>query len=210
MLAVAKLSGHRLLGELDVFDFISSITVGSIAAEMATDIKAPLESAFALLVWLVSVLALTKLNLKFPRLRRVVSGAPQVLFYNGKLSKKALRRSKLQLGEFLMLCRQAGYFDLSDIRVAVFELNGTLSIMPTEHARPLQPSDLKYSPQRDDISTEVIMDGRILRENLTKRGLSLQWLEKAMREQKISSEKEVFLGLVDPGNVLTVYKFEET
>ncbi len=208
MLVMAKFSGHRLLGELDVFDFISSITVGSIGAEIATDIKAPFEAAAALPVWLAAIVIITKCNLKFHRFRKVVSGSPALLFYNGKLLYGELKKAKLQLGEFLMLCRQAGYFDLSDIRAAVFELNGTLSILPTEKARSLTPEDMELSPERDDIFTEVIMDGRIMHSDLKKRGLSLPWLKKELKSQNIGSEKEVFLGLVGADGTLTVYKYE--
>ncbi len=209
MLAMAKFSGHRLLGELDVFDFISSITVGSIGAEIATDVKAPFEAATALAVWLLAIVLITKCNQKFQRFRKVVSGSPSLIFYNGKLYHDELRKSKLQLGEFLMLCRRAGYFDLADIRAAVFELNGTLSILPTETARPLTPEDIKQQPKRDDIFKEIIMDGKIMHTDLRNRGLSEEWLKKELKKQKINSEKEVFLGLISTDNVLTVYKYVE-
>ena len=124
----------------------------------------------------------------------------------GKLYRENLKKAKLELSEFLVMCRQLGYFDLADIETAVFEHTGRLSVLPVSGRRPANPQDLSLSPAQERISTEVIMDGRILDENLRRRGLSVRWLQKQLALQGVHSEREIFLGLCGADNRLTLYK----
>ena len=78
----------------------------------------------------------------------------------------------------MVMCRQEGYFNLNDIQTAVFEYNGKLTVLPISAKRPMNPADMNISPQPEYICTEVIMDGRILGENLKRMGLDTHWLEK--------------------------------
>ena len=120
-----------------------------------------------------------------------------------------MKKAKLDLSEFMMLCRQKGFFDLSAVRMAIYEYNGKISILPTEAERPANPTDLGIIPPRDDIMTEAIMDGHVLEENLIRSGLNLAWLEKELQKNGISSPKQVFLALYDYRKKLTVYPYEK-
>lgn len=106
------------------------------------------------------------------------------------------------------MCRQEGYFNLSDIQTAIFEYNGRLTILPVSTKRPLNPEDMNLTPQPEYISTEVIMDGRILDGNLKRMGLDEKWLQKQIKEQGFKSAKEIFLGVCDQSKQLPLYKAE--
>ena len=127
---------------------------------------------------------------------------------NGKLYRKNLKKAKLDLSEFMVMCRQQGYFNLNDIQTAVFEFNGKLSILPVSQKRPANPQDLNLSPKPEYIQTEVIMDGRILDENLNRMGLDDKWLQKQLTTQGYKKHKEIFLALCDENNQLTVFAME--
>jgi uncharacterized membrane protein YcaP (DUF421 family) len=127
---------------------------------------------------------------------------------NGKLYRENLKKAKLDLSEFMVMCRQQGYFNLSDIQTAVFEFNGKLSILPVSKKRPANPEDLNLSPAPEFIHTEVIMDGRILNENLKRMGLDDKWLQKQLNAQGYKKTEEVFLALCDENNQLTVFAME--
>ena len=93
------------------------------------------------------------------------------------------------------MCREQGYFDLEQIQTAVFEHNGKLSILLKSANRPVTPEDLNITVKADNIGIEVIMDGRIMGENLFLMGLNERWLEKRIRLQGFKSTKDVFLGV---------------
>lgn len=204
-----KFSGHKQMGELDTFDFISSITIGSIAAEMAIEYKKPYIAFTALLVWALVSIILSKIQLIFARSRKYLCGTPTIIFYDGKFYPDNMKKSKLDLSEFMMLCRQKGFFNLESIRMAIYEYNGKISILPTEFQRPATPTDIGVAPLRDDIFTEAIMDGCVLSDNLERSGLDKVWLEEKLNEKGISSPEEVFLAVYDKNKNLSIYTYEK-
>ena len=125
---LSKLMGHRQISELSVFDYVNGITIGSIAAEMATELEKPLRPLVAMVVWALLVWLLEALTSKCPRLRKYISGAPSIIFDNGKLYRRNMKKARLDLSEFLIQCRQQGFFDLGAIQTAVYEPDGRLTI----------------------------------------------------------------------------------
>ncbi len=107
----------------------------------------------------------------------------------------------------MLLCREAGYFDLSEIQTAIFEPNGKISILPKSDNRPLAPSDLGIAPKAAHIGTELIMDGRIMGENLVRIGRDERWLQKKLELNGYKNPKEILLGIYrSDENSLTLYQ----
>lgn len=205
---IAKIMGHRQVSQLDFFDYITGITIGSIAAEMATELETPWKPAIAMVVYGTIAFSLNLITSKFPRTRKYINGSPAILMSGGKLYRKNMKKAKLDLSEFLMMCREEGYFDLNDIQTAVFENNGKLTVLPKSLNRPATPEDLNLNPKEDNINTEIIMDGRILEENLKRMGLDLTWLNKQLKAQGYRNAKEIYLGLCDKDNQLSLFALQ--
>ena len=192
---VTKLMGHKQVAQLDFFDYVSGITIGSIGAELATELEEPLQPLIALAIYCVASISLSLLTHKLPRARKYINGTPTILLQGGKLYRKNLKKAKLDLSEFLLLCREQGYFDLAEIQTAVFEHNGKLSILPKAANRPVTPMDLKITAKATHIGTELIMDGRVLGENLARCGRDEKWLGERLCLQGYDSAAEIFLGI---------------
>ncbi len=208
LFVIAKVMGHKQMSQLDFFDYITGITIGSIAAELATELEEPLKPLVAMVVYGVITVILTAITSKLPKMRKFINGTPTIIMNNGKIYRKNMKKAKLDLSEFMVMCRQEGYFNLADIQTAIFEYNGRLTVLPVSTKRPLNPEDMKLTPQSEYMSTEVIMDGRILEDNLKRMGLDAKWLHKQIKEQGFKSEKEVFLGICDQNKQLLLYKAE--
>lgn len=209
LLVIAKLMGHRQISQLDAFDYITGITVGSIAAELATELEKPMKPIVAMAVYGILTLIMSYVTMRVPRSRKFIEGTPTILFHNGKLYRENLKKAKLDLSEFLAMCRQQGYFDLQQIYSAVFEHNGSLSILPRETDRPATPKDLDLEPQQSTFFTEIIMEGRVLEGNLRRMGKEEKWLKEQLKQQGFHSPKEVFLGLCDQNDQVTLYRPEK-
>ena len=179
------------MAQLDFFDYITGITIGSIAAELATELETPWKPLIAMIIYGLVALLLTILAHKIPKTRKYVNGTPTIVMDNGKLYRENMKKAKLELSEFMVLCRQEGYFNLNDIQTAVFEYNGRITILPKSEKRPLTPEDMNITPEKAEICTEIIMDGRILHENLKRHGLDLTWLDKQLKKQKYNNAKEI-------------------
>ena len=205
LFVIAKFIGHKQMSQLDFFDYISGITIGSIAAELATELENPLSPLIAIAVYGIVAIVLSKITSLFPKTRKYINGSPTILMDGGKLYRQNMKKAKLDLSEFMVLCRQQGYFNLNDIQTAVFEFNGKLSILPVSRKRPANPDDLNLSPEEEFIQTEVIMDGRILGDNLKRIGLDGKWLQKQLAAQGYSSSRDVFLALCDRNKQVTIF-----
>lgn len=206
---ITKLMGHKQVSQLDFFDYVSGITIGSIGAELATELEEPYKPLIALGVWGGVSLVLNLLAHKIPRTRKYINGAPTILMNAGKIYRKNLKKAKLDLSEFTLLCREQGYFDLDEIQTAIFEHNGKLSILPKSSIRPVTPEDLKLTTKATHIGVEVIMDGRVMGDNICRAGKDKKWLENKLRMQGYKSTKEIFLGIYRPEeDKLTLYPNE--
>lgn len=207
MFIIAKIIGHKQISQFDFFDYITGITLGSIAAELATTLETPWwKPLISMIIFGFITYMMSFITMKFPKTRKFINGTPTIIINGGKIYRKNMRKAKLELSELMIMCRQQGYFNLSDISTAIFECNGQLTILPLSTKRPINPEDVKLSPNQEHISTEVIMDGRILDENLKRLGLDLTWLDKQLHEQGFKSAKEIFLGVCDNDNKLTIFE----
>lgn len=208
LFVLAKFIGHRQIAQLSAFDYIIGITIGSIAAEMATELEEPLQPLLAMVVYALLAMLLEVLALKYPRMRKFIDGTPTIILDNGKLYRNNMKKARLDLTEFLIQCRQQGYFDLGAIQTAVYESNGQLSILPAASRRPATPEDLGLAPEKEQFFTEVIMDGRILSGNLQRMGVNEAWLEKQLQSQGYHKASEIYLGLADSKKQLSLYAVE--
>ena len=203
---IAKIMGHKQVSQLDFFDYVSGITIGSIGAELATELEKPYKPMIALAVYGGASLVLNLITEKFPRARKYINGTPSILFNEGKVYRENLKKAKIDLSEFMLMCREQGFFDLEEIQMAIFESNGKLSILPKSAKRPATPEDLNLPVKNANIGIEVIMDGKIMGENLSRMGFNTKWLEKNIKAQGYKSAKDVFLGIyIKSEDRLTLY-----
>lgn len=205
---LTKIMGHRQISQLDLFDYINGITIGSIAAELATELEKPVKPLIALTVYGIISIFLSKAEKSFPRIRKLVNGTPTIIMNDGRLYRKNMKKAKLDLSEFLLMCRQEGYFDLGAVQTAVFEYNGRLTFLPAANRRPVTPADMGLAPEKETIFAEVIMDGRVLDSNLKGMGKDVKWLEKQLKAQGYKSAKEIYLGLCDDKGYLSLYAMD--
>ena len=204
----AKLIGRKQISQLNFLDYIAGITIGSIAAELATDLENMWKPLIALAVYALLTWAMSLIGLVFGRSRKFLDGTPTIIMENGKLYRSNMKKAKLDLSEFMVMCREQGYFNLSDIHTAVFEYNGKLTILPVSLKRPVTPEDMKLLPDQEKLCSEVIMDGRIMDENLSRMGLDSAWLERQLHAQGVRDAKSVFLGVCDAQKKLTLYPMD--
>lgn len=206
---LTKLMGYRQMSQLSMFDYINGITIGSIAAEMATSLEDDfLKPLIAMVIYGGVAILISVITSKSIKFRRIISGKSLILYDNQKLYQNNLKKSKLDIDEFLIQCRNNGYFNLSDIQTAILESNGKISFLPVSSKRPANPQDLNLKPQEESIQINVILDGKILDENLKETGNDEVWLRKQLKAQKDIKLSDVFLATCDRNNKLQIFKRE--
>ena len=209
LFALTKLMGNKQLSQLSMFDYIIGISIGSIAAECSFEDKNPERMAAAMLVYALSAYLVSVVTGRSTHMRKIIIGRPLILYDKGKLYRENLKKARIDLSDLLTHCRNQGFFDLSAIQTAVFEYNGSLSLLPKESARPLTPSDMDIHPAQREISVNVILDGSINRENLKSTGNNEVWLTKQLRAKGYLSAEEIYLGTVSMAdNTLSLYPMQ--
>lgn len=204
---LTKLVGAKQVSELSMFDYINGISIGSIAAEMATELEQPLKPLVAMLIYGFAAAFVSFLTAKSVRLRRIFFGKSVVLMENGRLYRENFKKTHLDLNEFLMQCRSNGYFDISAINTAVLEPSGKISILPFPEKRPATPEDLNVIPQSEGIFFSVIMEGKIIRQNLSSAGRNEAWLTKELKKQGLGSCAEVYFAALAASGSLKVFPY---
>lgn len=203
---LTKLMGSKQISQLSMFDYIIGISIGSIAAEFATELENPEHSLIAMVIYAVGAFLVSLVTGKSTRLRKLINGKPMILFDKGKLYRENFRKARIDLTDFLTHCRSKGYFDLSQVQTAVFEYNGSVSILPAEKYRPLEPSDMGFSPIQQEVPVNVILDGTVNEENLRQTGNNLVWLNNQLMVQGYKNADEIFLGMVNTvDNTIKLY-----
>ncbi len=203
---LTKLMGYRQMSQMSMFDYVNGITMGSIAAEMATSLDTGFEKPLvAMIVYALVSLLLSTVSSKSIKVRRMLEGAPLVLLNNGEIYRHNLKKAKIDVSELLVQCRVNGYFDISKLQTAILEGNGKISFLQKATDRPLTPADVQLSPQQDYMVANVILDGKVMDENLRHTGKDEKWLLDQIRGQGAKRIEDVLLASCDSNNKLQVY-----
>ncbi|MBP1756339.1 MAG: hypothetical protein H6Q59_2737 [Firmicutes bacterium] len=202
-----KIMGNREMSQLSMFDYVSSITIGSIAGEMAVMTTDSFMKPFvAMAVFSFFAMLISYVTCKSIVLRRFFEGHALLLYQNGQIFEKNLLKAKLDVDEFLASCRLSGFFDLEEIQSVYLETNGTVSILPKALHRPATPSDLNLSPSETAPLANVIIDGKIFYDNLKSTGKNEAWLRKQLQQKGNPDMKEVILATFDSSkDTINVY-----
>ena len=203
---LTKLMGYRQMSQMSMFDYVNGITMGSIAAEMATSLDTGFEKPLvAMIVYALVSLLLSTISSKSIKARRMLEGVPLVLLNNGEIYRHNLRKAKIDVSELLVQCRINGYFDISKLQTAILEGNGKISFLQKATDRPLTPADVQLSPQQDYMVANVILDGKVMDENLRHTGKDEKWLLDQIKGQGAKRVEDVLLASCDSNNKLQVY-----
>lgn len=203
---LTKLIGNKQISQLNTFDYINGITIGSIAAEMATSLEDDfLKPLLSMVIYTIIVLLISFASARSVKMRRFFTGRSLMLLNNGKMYRENFKKSKLDLTEFLTQCRENGYFNIDKIQSAVFETNGKVSILPKAEEKPVTPKDLNIKMNKETPAVILIEDGVVLMENLRYTGNDTQWLNNELKNLGINKAEDVFLASCDSNNKLTAF-----
>ncbi|MGN0478728.1 MAG: DUF421 domain-containing protein [Hominenteromicrobium sp.] len=206
LFVLTKLMGNKQIAQMNLFDYVVGITIGSIAAEMATNLDGDtFGCAVAMVIFALTAFGISVATNKSLRLRAFFAGRPIVLMRNGKLYRGGLKAAHLDLSEFLAVARLAGYYDLSEVSGAIFEHNGSISFLPFAQHRPYTPADANIGVKPQEILYDVILDGRIMDDALHRAGKDREWLKKHMRAEGYKDEREILLALAGTDDTVTFF-----
>lgn len=211
VLLLARILEKEQLSHLTYYEYVTGITLGSLAAGLAIDTVVP---PGAVLLALVIYAGLTYLmgyvSLKSRVARKLLEGEPTIVIQNGKIMEENMKRLRYNVDDLLVQLREKGYFNISDVEFAILEPHGKLSVLPKSSKKPVTREDLQIPCGYEGITTELIVDGEVIYQNLKQNNLDEAWLIDQLRKQGINSPKEVlYAGLDTQGNLYVDRKRDE-
>ncbi len=210
LLLFTRLLGKQQMGNLTFFDYINGITIGSMAGTLATDLSSKAWVHWlGLIVYIMVVFSIQYFDLKSRFFSKVVDGEPTVVMQNTKILERNLKKSKLTKDGLFMLLRQKNIFDPTQVEFAIFEPNGTLSVLPKAEFQPVTPKNLNIPVSPAGLTTELIMDGILIDQNLKQRKKDKNWLDLQLKVHGIKDVKEISFAAILPNDQLYVDKFED-
>ena len=208
---IVKLLGKKQIKNLALYDYVLSITIGSIAADSIISLDTPLyDGIIALVIFGAIGYIVSMITAKNHDVEELIDGKPIVLFENGNFNYQNLETAKLSVAKVLENCRLKNCFDINDLDCAILETSGDISVLLKEDAQPVSNKDLKKTmqsnSQKQTLSYEIIVDGDLNEEDLEKAGKNHKWLDKYLKDNKIKTEDVGLLSLDKNDNITLLEK----
>lgn len=199
ILIYTRILGKQQIGQMTFYEYVTGITFGSIAAGIALDKGANT----GLYIWILSVFVLFNfvtgtLTVMNRPLRKLIEGEPTILIHNGKILEHNMARMRYDMENLLMRLREKNVFNISDVEFAVAETDGELSVLVKSQKRPVTPEDLNIPTTKyEGISSEIIVDGLVVYQNLKQNNLDEQWLINELKSRGYNSPRDIKYASLD-------------
>ena len=192
LLISMRLIGKRQLGQMETSEFVVTMLVANLASVPIEDPSIPISHGIASIVVVIALeITFAWLSLHCIRFRRIMCGKPVILIENGKILYDNLRRTKITLDELSGQLRLKDVLDISTVRFAILETNGSLSVFP-------------YPSQ--GLPVTIISDGRLLKTNLKKCGKDEVWVSRTLKKHKVTQADTMLLTVDDQNKVVLIPK----
>ena len=206
---MTKMLGKRQVSQLSFFEYITGITIGSLAAYISLDLEANWYlGLISLGVWIACSLGIEFLQLKSKKMRDFIDSKGTVLIRDGKVLEDNLKKERLTTDELMEQLRKRSVFKLADVEFAIMEPSGEINVLLTRENQPLTPNHLGIKVAPEEEPQAIIMDGEIMDEALATIGFSRGWLKTELDKLGVTIEN-VFLGQVDSYGQLYVDLFDD-
>lgn len=206
---MTKILGKKQISQISFFEYVSGITIGSIAAEVIMGLENNIwHGIISIAIFGLVTIAVDMISLKSNSFRDFVEGKGTVFIKNGKIMEDNLKKEKYSTDELTTLLRRKDVFSLADVEFAVLEPTGDLSVLLKKENRPITPKDLNIKVANDKVPQTVIRDGNIVHDSLAAAGKTRQWLFNELDKLEITIDN-VFYGEVDSYGDLTVDLFDD-
>lgn len=204
---ITKMMGKKQISELNFFDYVVGITIGSIAADISLDIeKNMIAGIAALFIYGFISYIISFVSIKSILARRFFIGVPTVLVEKGKIIESGLKKSKIDVNDLLMEARENGYFNLDKIDYALMEVNGNISFLPKEKEKPVTKRDMKIKCSNEGLTVNAIIDSKYMVNNMKAINKDKEWLDHELKVNGYDNYDNILLATIDNNYKVTIYE----
>ena len=202
VLIVMRLMGKREIGQLQPFELVVSILIADLASIPMADSGIPITNGIIpILGLLVMHLLISLINIKSMKAREILCGKPSILIYRGRIDEKILKKERFTLNELRERLRGNNIVNIGDVEYAILETSGQLTVIPKPNKRNTIPQDFNIMPEYEGITYDLVIDGKVMYENLKKVGKDYNWLKKQVKEFNIKPEEALIVTIDGNNNI---------
>lgn len=202
---MTRLMGKKQISQMTFFDYVSGIAVGSVSANFSVTSTLSFPSALAsVLLWTILPLSVSLLTLRRKRMRDALAGVPTILVQNGILLSDNLKKARMSVEDVLEQLRVKNAFYIADVDLAVMEISGKVSVLLKPGKQPASNDSVGFQPAYRGLAANVIVNGKLMHENLKTMGIDEAWLSAELSKQNYASGAGILLACVDAQNTLYI------
>lgn len=208
LLFFTRLLGKKQLGQLTFFTYITGIAMGNIAGDMVVhrDIRL-IDAMIGLILWSLLTFIVEFISLKSSKARVLLDGEPAIVIKKGVIMEKELAAQRLNMDDLTMLLRINNIFSINDVDYAILEPNGQLSVLKKAELQSVTKKDMQImTDKRIYLPTEIIVDGKLVKQNMKELNLNDEWLNEQLKKAGINSVKDVFFAELQGDGSLHINK----
>lgn len=202
VLFVMRFMGKREIGQMQPFELVIAMMIADLAATPMSDVGIPiLYGVIPILSLLMMHIIISIINLKSIKMREIICGKPRILIYRGKIDETALVKENFTINELQERLRGNNINNLGDVEFAILETSGQISVVQKPEKRPLRPEDFNIDAKYEGIAFDLVVDGRVMGDNLNKIGKNYKWLEKEVGKFNMKPEDALVVVLNGDGTI---------
>lgn len=193
LLVVIRLLGKKELSQLTPFDFVYMLVLGGLVEETVyDDLVTVWEMLYAVALWSVLIFLIELIVRKFEKLRPIIKGEPSIIINDGVLDLKQLKKNKLESEQLRTMLRQQGIFSLKQVKFAILEPSGQLSVMETDASATVTAGMLNIDPGESTLSYLLVDEGKIEKKELQLIGKDENWLIEQLKKEGYSDIRKIY------------------
>ncbi len=210
VLIVMRLMGKREIGQLQPFELAISIMIADLASTPMADAGIPISNGIIpILALLVMHLIISMFNMKSIRAREILCGKPSILIYRGRIDEKMLRKERFTINELEERLRGSNVVNIGDVEYAILETSGQITVIQKPEKKTPTVGDLSLQTEYEGLAYDLVIDGKVMHENLKILKKDYDWLKKQVEKFGIKPEEALLVTIDGKGNFFCQEKMKK-
>ena len=194
VLIVMRIMGKGEIGQLQPYELAISIMIADLAAIPMSETGIPISNGIIPIISLLLMhIIISIINIKSTKARELLCGKPTMLIVRGKIDQNALKKEGFTINELEERLRYNNIFSLGDVEYAILETSGEVTVIPKPNKKNVTVEDMNLEPKYEGISYDLVVDGKVMNENLQILGKNYSWLKKQTEKYGIRPEEALII-----------------
>ena len=205
VLFAIRFMGKRQVGEMQPFEFVITLIIADLATIPMSEISVPIIHGLVPIIGMIVLHHfICLISRKSMKARYLISGRSAIVMNPDGINYKELKALNMTIDDLIEALRNSSVFNLDDVAYAIIETNGKLCVIKKSTIDQPTREDLKIQVPPASLPVSIIMDGRLMKENLNLTGIKDEQINECIKNADINSYKDVLLMTLDANGLVYI------